>query len=86
MGFVYKETQEAKSTPALQQPEHPPTSAVDVVENEEDRFVVPKGLAVPGHIQMVSPPTYRVIGRLYGASMLIRGRYANWSRCIHPPQ
>lgn len=86
MGFVYKETQEAKSTPALRQPEHPPTSAVDVVENEEDRFVVPKGLAVPGHIQMVSPPTCRVIGRLYGASMLIRGRYANWSRCIHPPQ
>lgn len=81
MGFVYKETQEVESTPSLRQPEHPPTSAVDVVENEEDRFIVPKGLAVPGHIRMVSP-SHVQSPRLYSASMLIGGTGLNAS--IHP--
>lgn len=61
VGFVYKETPEAKSISTLPQPEHPPTSAVDVVQSEEDRFVVIKGLAVPGHIRKVNHPTCRVI-------------------------
>ena len=59
VGFAYKEkTPTSKATPtpapAPPRPEYPPTSSVDVVENEEDPFVMPDGLVVSGHIRMVS--------------------------------
>ena len=65
VGFAYKEktpTSEATPTPAPAppRPEYPPTSSVDVVENEEDPFVMPEGLVVPGHTRMVSG-TFRIL-------------------------
>lgn len=68
VGFVYKEAalgQEAKLKSTPPQPEHPPTLAVDIVENEEDRFIMPKGLVVPGHIRKVGHLSYTVTCTVY---------------------
>ena len=58
VGFSYEKvsTQDSRMTsvpPAPQRLEHPPTSSVDVAESEEDVFVLPEGLVVPGHIRKV---------------------------------
>ena len=56
VGFAYKESVPAR--PAVSprvppRPEHPPSSTVDVAENETERFVLPDGLVVPAHIRQV---------------------------------
>ena len=57
VGFTYKDSQFIKptSTPTVpvHRPEHPPTITVDVLENEEDCFIPPPGLIIPGHIRQV---------------------------------
>lgn len=59
VGFTYSDSVPAEkaqlaTAPLVPpRPQHPPTSTVDVVENETDRFVVPAGLAIPPHIKQV---------------------------------
>ena len=60
VGFAYKESDVVSVSVAIgsdpappRRPDHPPTSTVDVAENESDRFLPPAGLDIPGHIQLV---------------------------------
>ena len=60
VGFAYKESDVVSVSVAIgsdpappRRPDHPPTSTVDVAENESDRFLPPAGLDIPGHIQQV---------------------------------
>ena len=61
VGFTYSDSRRVEKSsltggPHILPPrlEHPPTSTVDIAENETDRFVIPAGLVIPTDIAQVN--------------------------------